>query len=163
MEGGVAIAVWLAIAAALVVLEVVSLAFVALYVAVGALAAALAAALGAGFGLQLVVFAGVSIGSLLLTRRPLLAAMRRQPQIPSNAPTVVGKHALVTRPIVSGTGQRGQVRVGTEEWSARSESEEALAAGVTVEVMSIDGVTLVVRRVRSVDEQPAGTGSASGR
>lgn len=162
MEGGVAIAVWLAIAAALVVLEVVTLAFVALYVAVGAVAAALAAALGAGFGLQLVVFAAVSVGSLLLTRRPLLAAMRRQPQIPSNAPTVVGKHALVTRPMVAGTGQRGQVRVGTEEWSARSESNQAMEVGATVEVISIDGVTLVVREAGTGATLPAGMQPASG-
>jgi membrane protein implicated in regulation of membrane protease activity len=147
VEGGVAIAVWLAIAGALVVIELLTLAFVALYVAVGAIAAAIAAALGASFGIQLLVFAAVSVGSLLLTRRPLLAVMKRQPQIPSNAPTVVGKHALVTRAIEAGTGQRGQVRVGTEEWSARSESEEGIAVGVTVEVMAIDGVSLVVRRV----------------
>lgn len=147
MEGGVAVAVWLAIALGLVFVELLTLAFVALYVAVGAIGAAIAAALGAGPGLQLLVFAAVAVASLLLTRRPLRAAMRRQPQIPSNAPTVVGKRAVVTRPILEGPGQRGQVRVGTEEWSARAASEEAIEVGVTVEVTAIDGVTLVVHRV----------------
>jgi membrane protein implicated in regulation of membrane protease activity len=163
MKDGVAIAVWLAIAGALVVIELLTLAFVALYVAVGAIAAAIAAALGAGFGLQLLVFAAVSVGSLLLTRRPLLAMMKRQPQIPSNAPTVVGKHAVITREIGAGTGQRGQARVGTEDWSARSESEDAMPVGVTVEVIFIDGVTLVVRRVGTASALPAGTESESGR
>jgi membrane protein implicated in regulation of membrane protease activity len=147
VEGGVAVAVWLVIALALVLAELLTLAFVALYLAVGAGAAAIAAALGAGLWLQLLVFAAVAVGSLLLTRRPLRAAMRRQPQIPSNAPTVVGKRAVVTRPILEGTGQRGQVRVGTEEWSARAASEEAIEVGVTVEVTAIDGVALVVHRV----------------
>jgi membrane protein implicated in regulation of membrane protease activity len=104
-----------------------------------------------------------TVGSLLLTRRSLLAMMKRQPQIPSNAPTVLDKHAVVTREIGAGTGQRGQVRVGTEEWSARSESEDAIAVGVTVEVISIDGVTLVVRRAGTPSALPAGTGSESGR
>ena len=149
MEGAVAVGVWLAIALMLVLVELVTLAFVALYFSVGAVAAAIAAGLGAGFGLQAIVFAAVSVLSLLLTRRPLRAAMRRQPQIPSNAPTVVGKRATVTRPILEGPGRRGQVRVGTEEWSARSSTEAAIDAGVTVEVLEIDGVTLVVSPVEA--------------
>lgn len=147
MEGGVAIAVWAAVAALLVVAEILTLTFVALYFAAGALAASLAAAFGGGTAVQLLVFAIVSVVSLLLTRRPLLQAMQRQPVVPSNAPTVVGKRAVVIKPILEGPGQRGQVRVGTEHWSARSEAEEAIEEDVTVEVVGIDGVTLVVRPV----------------
>jgi membrane protein implicated in regulation of membrane protease activity len=47
----------------------------------------------------------------------------------------------------AGLGQRGQVRVGTEFWSARSEDERAIDVGQTVEVASIDGVALVIRPV----------------
>lgn len=147
MEGGVAIAVWAAVAALLVVTEILTLSFVALYFAAGALAASLAAAFGGGMAVQLLVFAIVSVVALLLTRRPLLQAMRRQPVVQSNAPTVVGKRAVVIKPILEGPGQRGQVRVGTEHWSARAEAEAPLDEGVTVEVVAIDGVTLVVRPV----------------
>jgi membrane protein implicated in regulation of membrane protease activity len=55
--------------------------------------------------------------------------------------------------IEAGPGQRGQVRVGTEHWSAKSEDEQPIADGVTVEVVRIDGVALVVRPV--ADEQAA--------
>jgi len=147
VEGGVAIAVWAAVAALLVVAEILTLTFVALYFAAGALAASLAAAFGGGTAVQLLVFAIVSVLSLLLTRRPLLRAMERQPVVQSNAPTVVGKRAVVIKPILEGPGQRGQVRVGTEHWSARSEAEGAIDGDVTVEVVAIDGVTLVVRPV----------------
>ncbi len=51
------------------------------------------------------------------------------------------------KPILEGPGQRGQVRVGTEHWSGRSEAEAAIGEDVTVEVVAIDGVTLVVRAV----------------
>jgi membrane protein implicated in regulation of membrane protease activity len=145
--GGVAIAVWAAVAALLVVAEILTLTFVALYFAAGALAASLAAAFGGGTAVQLLVFAVVSVVSLLLTRRPLLSAMERQPVVQSNAPTVVGKRAVVIKPILEGPGQRGQVRVGTEHWSARSEAEAPIDEDVTVEVVAIDGVTLVVRPV----------------
>jgi membrane protein implicated in regulation of membrane protease activity len=39
------------------------------------------------------------------------------------------------------------VRVGTEDWSARSSSEEAIATGATVEVVAVEGVALLVRPV----------------
>ena len=149
MDGGTAVAVWLLVAVALVVAELLTLQFVALYLAVGAVAAAVAGGLGAGVGIQLAVFAVVSVGSLLLTRRPLRHALSKTPPVVTNAPTVVGKRAVVTRPILPGPGSRGQVRVGTEEWSARGEAENAIDEGVTVDVIAIDGVTLVVRPVEA--------------
>jgi membrane protein implicated in regulation of membrane protease activity len=147
MSGGVAVAVWLLVAVVLVLAELLTLAFVALYLAVGAAGAAIAAAFGANLGMQLAVFGVVSVASLLLTRRPLRRVLGRTPTVVSNAPTVVGKRAVVTRPILEGPGQRGQVRVGTEEWTARGESENAIAEGAKVEVVAIDGVSLVVRPV----------------
>lgn len=154
MSGGTAVAVWLLVAILLVVAELLTLAFVALYFAVGAVGAAIAGGLGANVGIQLAVFGIVSLASLLLTRRPLRRALGRTPTVVSNAPTVVGKRAVVTRPILEGPGQRGQVRVGTEEWSARGESENAIVEGTTVEVVAIDGVSLVVRPVAT--DQGAG-------
>ena len=147
MSGGTAVAVWLLVAVVLVVTELLTLAFVALYFAVGAVGAAIAGGLGANVGVQLAVFGVVSLASLVLTRRPLRRALGRTPTVITNAPTVVGKRAVVTRPILEGPGQRGQVRVGTEEWSARGESENAIVEGTTVEVIAIDGVSLVVRPV----------------
>ncbi len=147
MDGALGIAVWVAVALVLVGVEVATLGFVALYLAVGAVGAAIAAAAGAGVEVQVPVFAVAAIASLVLTRKPLLRAMRRMPQVPSNAPTVLGKRAVVTVAIEPGPGQRGQVRIGTEYWSARSHDEEPVPEGTTVTVDEIDGVTAVVRAV----------------
>jgi membrane protein implicated in regulation of membrane protease activity len=49
--------------------------------------------------------------------------------------------------IPAGTGGRGQVRIGTEDWSARSTDERPIEVGVTVEVVSIEGVAVLVRPV----------------
>lgn len=145
--------VWVVVALVLFGAELLTLSFVAFYPALGALAAAVTALLGGGVGVQVLVFAVVTVAALLLTRRPLLRLMKRMPSIPSNAPTVLGRRAVVVIPIEAGPGQRGQVRVGTEHWSARSESEQPIAEGTTVEVSRIDGVALVVRPVA---EQPPG-------
>jgi membrane protein implicated in regulation of membrane protease activity len=147
VDGAVGIAVWAAIALLLLGIEVATLGFVALYLAVGAVGAAVAAAVGANVAVQVPVFAVASIASLLLTRKPLLRAMKRMPQVPSNAPTVLGKRAVVTVAIEQGPGQRGQVRIGTEFWSARSHDEEPVPVGTTVTVDELDGVTAVVRAV----------------
>jgi membrane protein implicated in regulation of membrane protease activity len=147
VTGGSALAVWLVIALALIVLELVTLAFIALYLAVGAVAAGIAGAAGGNLAIQLLVFAIVAIGSLVLTRKPLKKALDRTPQVVSNALTVVGKRAVVTVALAEGPGHRGQIRVGTEYWSARSNDDRPIAEGATVEVVSVEGVTALVSRV----------------
>ena len=142
-----AVVIWIVVALALFGLEIMTLSFVAFYPALGALAAAVAALFGGNVGIQLLVFAVVSVAALLLTRKPLLRMVKRMPTRVSNAPTVLGKRAIVVIAIGEGPGQRGQVKVGTEHWSARSEDEQPIAQGTTVEVVRIDGVALVVQPV----------------
>ena len=147
MTGVVALAVWLVIALILIGAELMSMAFIALYLAVGAIAAGIAGAAGANFGIQILVFAVVSVVSLIATRKPLKRALDRTPVVASNAQTVVGKHAVVTVALDEGPGHRGQIRVGTEYWSARSSDDHSIEEGATVEVAGIEGVTALVRRV----------------
>jgi membrane protein implicated in regulation of membrane protease activity len=147
MSGGTAIVVWVVAAVVLLGLETVTLAFVAVYLAAGAIGAAIAAAAGGNIGVQLIVFAVVAVLSLLLTRRPLKKALERSPLVQSNAQTIVGRHAVVTIAIPAGPGSRGQVRIGTEFWSARRADDMGpeIEAGTNVEVIGLDGVTAAVR------------------
>jgi membrane protein implicated in regulation of membrane protease activity len=147
MDGGAGLVIWLVVALVLVGVELATLAFIALYLAVGAVGSGIASLAGAELPLQVLVFAVVAIGSLVLTRKPLMRSLGKTPAVVSNAPTVLGKRAVVTVAVDAGPGQRGQVRVGTEYWSARSEDENPIASGTTVEVAGIDGVALVVRPV----------------
>jgi membrane protein implicated in regulation of membrane protease activity len=147
MTGVVALAVWLVIALVLIGAELMSMAFIALYLAVGAVAAGIAGAAGANIGIQILVFAIVSVVSLITTRKPIKRALDRSPVIASNAQTVVGKHAVVTVALNEGPGHRGQIRVGTEYWSARSTDDHSIEEGATVEVAGIEGVTALVTRV----------------
>ena len=127
----------------------------------------LTALLGGNFGIQVIMFAVVTVVTLLLTRKPLLRLMRRTPSVPSNASNVIGRRAVVVIAIEAGPGQRGQVRVGTEHWSAKSEDEQPIAEGTTVEVVRIDGVALVVRPVgecrRSLRRRSRGRGRTRAR
>ena len=57
------------------------------------------------------------------------------------------RRGVVVIAIPAGTGGRGHVRIGTEDWSARSTEETPIEVGVTVEVVSIEGVAVLVRPV----------------
>ena len=49
--------------------------------------------------------------------------------------------------VPAGPGSRGQIKVGTEYWSAKREQDigDAIPEGTTVEVLGVEGVTAVVR------------------
>lgn len=140
-----ALVVWIVVALALFGIEATTVSFVALYFGVGALVAAVVAAAGGVPAAQLLVFALVSVATLLATRGTVTRALQRSPVVKSNVNTLVGRRGVVTVPITAATG-RGQVRVGTEYWTARPYIEDAsdIAEGTAVEVLAVEGVTALV-------------------
>ncbi|MGE0702600.1 MAG: NfeD family protein [Vicinamibacterales bacterium] len=63
---------------------------------------------------------------------------------PMPASRFVGRRVVVTQPLAPA----GYVRIGSELWSARALDGESIEAGVTVEVVGADGLTLIVRESR---------------
>ena len=111
-------------------------------VALAAAAAGIAAALGAGTVISLLVFIGGSLASLGVLR-PIA---RRHLRLPALARTgtdaLVGRKGLVTKRVDQ---HGGRVRIGGEEWSARSYiDDQVLAEGQTVDIIQIDGATALV-------------------
>jgi membrane protein implicated in regulation of membrane protease activity len=137
--------VWVVVGIALFALEASTLTFVALYFGVAAFVAALAAALGAGVPLQIVLFAVVSVVALLSTRGIVKRTMQRTPLVRSNVSSLVGQRGVVTVPITATAG-RGQVRIGTEYWTARPYMNDSgdIDVGVPVEVLAIEGNSALV-------------------
>jgi membrane protein implicated in regulation of membrane protease activity len=134
--------VWLIVAMALGVAELLSL---TLYLALGAgaaLVATLVAAVGLDAPVQFVAFA-VSAVLLIIFVRPLgQHALRRVPVMRSGTAALVGREALVLTEI---TRHAGRVRIGGEEWTARPyDSSLVIPEGATVEVFAIEGATALV-------------------
>jgi membrane protein implicated in regulation of membrane protease activity len=135
--------VWVVVAALLAIGELLTPGLFFLGpVALAAAAAALAAALGAGDVAGVLVFLVGAVLSLALLR-PIA---RRHVRLPALSRTgtdaLVGRRAVVTR-TVDAAG--GRVRIGGEEWSARSYLDgEVYAEGATVDVVRIDGATALV-------------------
>jgi membrane protein implicated in regulation of membrane protease activity len=139
--------VWLLVGVGLLVVEAVTLAFVAVYFGVAALIAALIAGLGAPLWLQVVVFCVASLAGLVSTRRIATRAMRG-PLVKTNVHALVGRRAVVTKAITSDETP-GQIRMGGDYWSAKAYFDDAPAIpeGARVEIMKVEGVTAVVMPV----------------
>jgi membrane protein implicated in regulation of membrane protease activity len=139
----VSVVIWVVLAVALAVGEVLTPGLFFLGpVALAAGAAALAAILGAGGLGSLIVFIVCSIASLAVLR-PIA---RRHVRLPALSRTgtdaLVGRKALVTRRV---DRHGGRVKIGGEEWSARSYlDDQVLNEGQTVDVVQIDGATALV-------------------
>ncbi len=143
--GGVAWVVWAVVAAALGVGELLTPGLFFLGpVALAAAAAAVAAALGGGTIAALIVFLVCSALSLGILR-PIARAHLHVPVISrTGTAALVGRKAVVTRKVdVHG----GRVRIGGEEWTARSYVDgEEIAEGTPVDVVEIQGATALVMR-----------------
>lgn len=137
------VVIWVLLAVALAVGEVLTPGLFFLGpVALAAGAAALAALLGAGGLGSLIVFIVCTVASLAVLR-PIA---RRHVRLPALSRTgtdaLVGRKGIVTRQV---DRNGGRVRIGGEEWSARSYlDDQVLAEGQTVDVVQIDGATALV-------------------
>lgn len=135
--------VWVVVAIALAVGEVLTPGLFFLGpVALAAGAAAVAALLGAGASGSLVVFIVGSLASLAFLR-PIARRHVRLPAISrTGTDALVGRKALVTRKV---DAHGGRVRIGGEEWSARAYLDgQVLAEGTSVDVIQIEGATALV-------------------
>ena len=134
---------WLAAAILLVVVEVLTVDLIFLMLAAGALAATVAALLGAPVGIQVLVFAVVSVVLLVAVRPWALRVFRRSvPETLTNVAAHVGRPAVVVMDV---SAHAGRVKLAGEVWTARSADPAAvLPVGTSVRVVRIDGATAVV-------------------
>ena len=135
--------VWVIVAVALAVGEIFTPGMFFLGpVALAAVAAALTSALGGGAGLSLLVFIVGSLASLALLRPIARRHVRTPPHIRTGAAALIGQTATVLERV---DRDRGMVKIGGEEWSARAYLEsEVLEEGAQVEVVKIEGATALV-------------------
>jgi membrane protein implicated in regulation of membrane protease activity len=113
-------------------------------IAVAAVAATVAAAAGGPIWLQIAVFGVGSFASVGLLR-PIARAHLTMPRaIRTGAAALEGARAIVLQHV---DDRSGRVKIGGEEWSARSYvPDEEFDVGTVVEVAQIQGATALVYR-----------------
>jgi membrane protein implicated in regulation of membrane protease activity len=113
-------------------------------IAVAALAATLVAIVTGSLLAQFLVFGLCSFAALAVLR-PIARAHLTMPRaIRTGAAALEGARAIVLQRV---DGHGGRVKIGGEEWSARSyQPDEAFDVGDEVEVAQIEGATALVYR-----------------
>ena len=113
-------------------------------IALAALASTVVAAVGGAVWLQIVVF-GVGSFAAVGLLRPIARRHLTMPRaIRTGAAALEGAKAIVLQRV---DGRGGRVKIGGEEWSARSYMPgEEFDVGTEVEVVQIQGATALVYR-----------------
>jgi membrane protein implicated in regulation of membrane protease activity len=109
-------AVWMVLAVALGVAEMVSLNLVLIMVAVGAVVGALAALASFPVIIQVLLAAGASSAMLALVRPKLIMRLHQGPDLVSGMNKLVGQQAVVTEELSA--HHPGRVKLAGEIWSA---------------------------------------------
>ena len=137
--------VFLAIAVALAVIEMMSLDLVLLMFAIGAAAASIASGVGAPLWAAIAVFAVVSLLMLFVARPPLVERLHAGPTLVQGHDANVGRTAEVVEPV---DHNDGRIRLAGEVWSARADDHNArFDIDTEVKVVRIEGATAVVSAV----------------
>ncbi len=145
---------WLVIGVGLIIAEVFTLSFFLLWFGIGALAAALAGMLGAPFVVQFGIFAVVSVALTAMSRTIFAKYLSHNEEntVKMGVDALPGKIGTVTA-ASSGALHEGAVKVYGSTWTAYPvDGETLLQEGEKVEVVSIKGSSIYVRRV--TDELP---------
>jgi membrane protein implicated in regulation of membrane protease activity len=134
--------IWLIVAAVLGTVEIVTTTLAFGLLGIAALIAAGAGAAGADAALQFGVFVLSAAVGLGVARPFALRHIRQPPMLRTGTAALVGRPAIVLEEV---TDTHGRVRIGGEEWSARSYDETlVIPAGAKVDVMLIEGATALV-------------------
>jgi membrane protein implicated in regulation of membrane protease activity len=111
------------------------------------LIAAVVAGMGFSFVVQVVVFGGSCLMTLLLLRPKILKKLHSSAHVPGRTESLHGHVGEVTHVIEPGTTS-GRVTVSGQDWAAQS--EQALPVGAKIRVVGADGIVLKVIRVSPV-------------
>jgi membrane protein implicated in regulation of membrane protease activity len=136
--------IWLIVAVAFAVGEILNLSFFLFPFAIGALGAAIVSLAGAGTPAAFAAFAVLTAVSFAVVRPIAKRHVRMPPQLRTGTAALVGRSAIVLEPI-DNDANLGTVRLDGETWTARSyDEDETFAAGARVQVVEIKGATALV-------------------
>lgn len=136
------VVIWLAIAAAMIIVEIATLGLTSIWFAGGALVSAVVSCFNDNWLIQLIVFAIVSLVLLLFTKPIAQKRLMKEPE-KTNVEGLIGEKAYVTEEI-NNIKSEGAVKLKGLEWSARSENDEIIEMDTEVVVKAISGVKLIV-------------------
>jgi membrane protein implicated in regulation of membrane protease activity len=149
---------WIAFALLFALAEAGTVSLFAGFLCLGAVGAAAVAFAGWGPLTQAAAFGVTSFLGIVLVRPWLLGVLRRRANVTrvSGASAMIGESALVL-PSSEKSEPHGHVKIWGESWPAVTRDGSALISGATVQIVDIEGTTLVVEPIPKIQ----GKGEAS--
>lgn len=136
--------VWMIIAGLFFIIEMATVGFLVFWFGIGALFAMIVSLFTGNIAIQTAVFVVSSTILLFFTRSFVNKFSKKEDTLQTNAYSIIGKRGIVIKDINPVSGE-GQIKVGTEVWSAKSKDEVKIEKGIEVEVLEINGVKAVVK------------------
>lgn len=96
---------------------------------------------------QMAIFLVLSTLLLILTR-PFVEkfVIKKDEKVVTNAFSVIGKEGKVIKSMDAVT-KLGQVKIGTETWTAKTQNDEPFEEGDMVKIDAIEGVKAIVSKI----------------
>lgn len=135
---------WIILSGIFFIIEMATVGFLVFWFGIGALIAMIVSLFTSSILIQTTVFVISSTLLLFLTRPFVNKFTKKDVTIQTNAYSIIGKRGIVLKDIdpISGTGQ---IKIGTEVWSAKSSDDRKIEKGIEVEILEIEGVKAVVK------------------
>ena len=135
---------WIIIAGFCFIIEIATVGFLVFWFCIGALIAMIVSLFTTNIAIQMAAFVVSSTILIFFTRKFANKISKNDENIKTNAYSIIGKKGLVIKDINPESGE-GQVKVGTEVWSAKSANDVKIEKGTEVEVIEISGVKAIVK------------------
>ena len=135
---------WVILSGVFFIIEMATVGFLVFWFGIGALIAMVFSFFTSNIAILTTVFVLSSTILLFFTRPFVDKLTKKDNEVQTNAYSIIGKKGIVTKDIIPIEG-KGQVRIGTEIWSAKSADDVKIEKGIEIEVVEIDGVKAVVR------------------
>lgn len=130
---------WLILTIVFIVVELSTISVISVWFAAGSFAAMLTSLIpNSALWVQFLVFFLVSALTLILARQFFLKKLKRDP-IPTNFDLLIGKVAVMT--------DDSRAEIDGLSWSVQEINGEKLSSEEKVEVLSIQGVKLIVKKI----------------
>jgi len=136
--------IWVALVIIFALIEVFTLGLTTVWFAIAALLMVFLSFLEIPLTVQILIFLAIATLLLIFTR-PLVVKKFKIGREKTNVDSLVGKHALVIKNI--GEFERGEAKVNGQIWTARSEDNTEITEGSKCEILRIEGVQLIVRKL----------------
>ena len=136
--------IWLIVALALLIIEILTSGFAAICFSIGAFCSALTAYLGCSLTVQLSVFAAISLLCAFAVRPLFIKFLSNKGKdSETNAQSMIGRTAIVTEDVDKNTGR---VSIYGESWQAVSATDDIIPKGEKVIITKIDSLILTVKK-----------------